>query len=166
MSLSAAYLAWANDPGAEKVIAAVLCPVLISSGVGVDFFWASMGGWWDGEHWFEPVILGGFSLELSTQIISHGVSRPSYGSLRLGLVSGAAVDQHNLVSAGELVGGDYAWTGQPLTIYSGGPDLDWADWAVVFNGYSGQLSPSGLPYYGRDEAVFRRQAPPNVYVGL
>ena len=166
MSLTANYIAWGNNPDTEKVIAAVLRPVLISTGSTLTLYWAdSAGKWDDGAHFFEPVITGGPSIENSTQILTHGVSRPTFGALRLGLVSGSTVDLQNLVAADSLVGGAYAWHGQPITIYSGGPALAWADWAVLLDGYMGHPSPTSLPFYGKDEAVFKIKVPPNVYVG-
>ena len=94
---------------------------------------------------------------------ASGISRPVVGDLRLTLASGAYLDPLNQVSADALVGGDYAFFGQPIVIYQGGPDLDWEDWAVLLDGYMGHPSPTTLPFYGKDEAVFQIQVPPNVY---
>jgi len=164
MSLSPAYIAWASDPDTTKVIAAQLTPLRVADQTPLELFWADLGGKWDGVYFYEPVITTGPTIEYSTQIITHGVSRPVFGALGLSLVSGSFLDPLNQVRADELVGGDYAFYGQPIVIYQGGPDLDWEDWAELLNGYMGHPSPSSLPFYGRDEMVFKVQIPPNVYV--
>lgn len=163
MSPSAAYLTWAQRPNAQRVIAAHLAPMRVSDQSTLDLYWASMGGRWDGINYFEPVIMGGPDIEYSTQIITHGVSRPVFGALRLGLASGSYLDPQNQISADVLVGGDYAFYGQPIVIYHGGPSLDWEDWTVLLDGHMGHPSPAEMPFYGRDEQVFKVQIPPNSY---
>ena len=59
MSLSAAYIAWAAQPGTQKVVAAQLSPMKLADQSTLDLYWASMGGRWDGTNFYEPAIKGG-----------------------------------------------------------------------------------------------------------
>lgn len=168
MSKSAQYLAWANDQdlAEERVLAAVLRPVRILDSQPLTLYWATISGRWDDDaHFFEPLLRGGLVIERKTQAITHGTSLPTYGRLSLALASGETVDEADQVTTDQIVGGDYAFYGQPISLYSGGPSLAWEHWGLLLSGYMGHPSPGSLPFYGQDEAVFKTLVPPNVFVG-
>ena len=169
------FISWAQEPNTKKIIAVITSVRKLSTATNTPLYIASHAGEWDGSHFFEQLLTGNITVNTSSQITTHGVSKPTYGNLLI-MTSSDFAEPTCTIRTDELLNADkdLVLYGRPVVAKIGGEDLDWADWHTILTGYLG--SPSGtllafggskqvisVPIYGQAEKLINQQIPPNVY---
>lgn len=159
---TAAYQAWANRYDTIKISTAEMTLRAISDGSPLTCFIATEGGQWDGLHNFEPYLKGGAAITHRAQQLANGASLVSYGDLVVVMEPGPRVDPPATKTWADLQR-DYIFEGGDILLRQGGPDLAYADWAVVLKGTMGRPSGEGIevsiPIFAASKAVVEAKIP-------
>ncbi|MFZ5586147.1 MAG: hypothetical protein ACOZHQ_09480 [Thermodesulfobacteriota bacterium] len=168
MSLSAAFLEWANTTGLRRAVAIEITLARLSDGqeltIGLTDSAPRRGTWGD-RNW-ERCILKPPRVEIRAQELAAGSSLVNYGDLEIAMDSASRLGPDGDLTWRDLKR-DYRWVGGAVMARVGGPDLAWADWAVIPLGWLGRPSfergKAHLRLLGFAAGVAKKKAPGATY---